>query len=71
MCRVIRKTEAETRGTAAGGTYVASITTAYRVDFFGRKKVLFSYYKQLSKFIIDGKEHRKLSIHILKNRYDK
>jgi hypothetical protein len=70
MYRVIRKTESEKTGKFefANSTYYSAITTAYRVDWFGRKKVLFSYYKHLSKIVIDGKEHHKLTITILKNR---
>ena len=66
MYHLIRKTESERIGQLEFCTYYSAITTAYRVDWFGRKKVLFRYYKQLKKFIIDGKEHNKISITILK-----
>lgn len=67
MGRILRQTGSEATGTFCGITYLSNITTIYKINCFGKKKLLFSYYKHISTIILDGKEHRKIKVRILTN----
>lgn len=66
MGHIVRETGSRVSGNFCDINYVSCITKIYKVNCFGKKKLLFSYYKHLSSIIIDGKEKHKMTIRRLK-----